>query len=154
MKITSQEEYGLRILLRIALSPDTDGLTIPRLSEEEGISQHYVAKLCRLLRIAGFVKSSRGKEGGYYLALPAAEIRVGNVLEVLGGRLYSQKFCGRHKGHLENCAHTGGCSVRFIWQKVQGAVDQVLENISLQDLLDEEKAAFRAVPADSATQPA
>ncbi len=54
MKITAQEEYGLRILIRIASCRDAEGISIPRLSEAEGISKHYVAKLTRLLRMEGF----------------------------------------------------------------------------------------------------
>ena len=61
MKITAQEEYGLRILLRIARASNSDGLTIPEISEAEGLSTHNVAKLCRILRLAGFIRSSRGK---------------------------------------------------------------------------------------------
>lgn len=49
MKITAQEEYGLRILIRVARCQEAAGMSIPQLSEAEGISQHYVAKLTRIL---------------------------------------------------------------------------------------------------------
>ncbi len=135
MKITSQEEYGLRILLRIAQSANSEGLTIPQISEIEGLSQHYVAKLCRILRIAGFINSSRGKDGGYFLSKPAKDIQVNAVLESLGGRLYTPHFCGSHSGVLKNCSHPVDCSVRSLWQKIQSAVDGILYDFSLQDLL-------------------
>ncbi|HET9826229.1 MAG TPA: Rrf2 family transcriptional regulator, partial [Chitinophagaceae bacterium] len=78
MKITAQEEYGLRILLRIASCKDPDGMSIPQLSDAEGISPHYVAKLTRMLRIDGFINSTPGYKGGYVLAKPATEIVINN----------------------------------------------------------------------------
>ena len=66
MKITAQEEYGLRILIRIARNEK--GMSIPQLSEAEGLSDHYVAKLTRLLRMEGFINSSPGYKGGYKIS--------------------------------------------------------------------------------------
>ena len=68
MKLTSQEEYGLRCLLRIAREGEGGSLTIPKISEKEGISNFYVAKLMRILRRGGLVKSVRGQAGGYAMA--------------------------------------------------------------------------------------
>ena len=85
MKITAQEEYGLRILLRIARCKDTGGMSIPQLSEAEGISSHYVAKLTRVLRMAELINSTPGKHGGYVLAKPAREIIIKDLLVALGG---------------------------------------------------------------------
>ncbi|MBN2366225.1 MAG: Rrf2 family transcriptional regulator [Calditrichaeota bacterium] len=135
MKITAQEEYGIRLLLRIGGNPSIEGLTISQLSRQEGLSPHYVAKLCRVLRIAGLIQSSRGKEGGYTLARPAEEIRLNQVLTILGGKLYSKEFCRNHSGLLKNCSHQSSCPVRSVWQLVQQAVDQVLDGFTLKDLL-------------------
>ncbi|HVK97836.1 MAG TPA: Rrf2 family transcriptional regulator, partial [Flavisolibacter sp.] len=65
MKITAQEEYGLRILIRIARCNDQQGMSIPQLSEAEGLTSHYVAKLTRILRLGGFINSTPGYKGGY-----------------------------------------------------------------------------------------
>ena len=70
MKFSSQEEYGLRCLLRIARQGRKASLTIPEISEAEGLSSFYVAKLMRILRRAGLVKSARGQIGGYSLSRP------------------------------------------------------------------------------------
>jgi Rrf2 family iron-sulfur cluster assembly transcriptional regulator len=138
MKITAQEEYGIRLLLRIANSPNSEGITIPQLSEQEGLSSHYVAKICRNLRLAGFIKSTRGKEGGYLLAHPADQISLNQVLTILGGKLYSQEFCQNHSGLLKNCSHSCACEIQSVWQMVQQAVDEVLNRFTLQDLIDSE----------------
>jgi len=91
MKLSTQEEYGLRLLLQMARHEE-QSVTLADLSKREGLSQPNVAKLMRRLRRAGFVKSTRGQAGGYTLARPSVEIRVGEVLNALGGRLYDASF--------------------------------------------------------------
>ena len=68
MKITAQEEYGLRILLRIAGCRDAEGMSIPQLSEAEGISPHYVAKLTRILRLGGVHQQHPGLQRRLYFS--------------------------------------------------------------------------------------
>ena len=148
MKITAQEEYGIRILLRIANSRQPGGITIPQLSEIEGLSQHYTAKLCRILRLSGFIKSTRGKDGGYFLAYPAGDININKVLNSLGGRLYSDEFCQNHAGQLKSCCHSCACSVRSLWQIVQDAVDNILDNYTLQDLINSENGESPVMTPD------
>jgi Rrf2 family transcriptional regulator, iron-sulfur cluster assembly transcription factor len=138
MKLTSQEEYGLRCLLRVGREADGASLTIPELARGEGISEANVAKMMRILRRGGFVKSTRGQSGGYALSRPASEIAVGHVLAVLGGRLFEAAFCEGHSGVERLCTHMPDCSIRSVWRMVQQAVDQVLSQITLKDLLRSE----------------
>lgn len=135
MKFSAQEEYGLRCLLQLGLQGDGGSLTIAELSQREGISVPNVAKMMRVMRRAGFVKSTRGKDGGYTLARPCAEMRVSEILATLGGRLYDPGFCDKHAGVEQVCAHDTGCSIRSVWETVQSAVDQVLAQLTLRDLL-------------------
>ena len=139
MKITAQEEYGLRILLRIASCKDAEGMSIPQLSETEGLSSHYVAKLTRILRIAGFINSTPGYKGGYVLAKPANTIIINDVLKVLGGVLFSAEFCGLHAGTLKLCTNSVDCSSRSLWKMIQFTVDQLLDKVTLADLVNTEK---------------
>ncbi|MFI5187464.1 MAG: RrF2 family transcriptional regulator [Chitinophagales bacterium] len=139
MKITAQEEYGLRILLRVAGCRDADGMSIPQLSEAEGISPHYVAKLTRILRLEGFINSTPGYKGGYILAKPAKEIVINDVLKGLGGALYDKKFCGSHSGVLNLCVNSVDCSSRSLWKIIQFTVDQLLDKITLADLIKSDK---------------
>lgn len=139
MKITAQEEYGLRVLVRIASCKDAAGLTIPQLSEMEGLTPHYVAKLTRVLRMAGFINSTRGYKGGYVLSKPATEIVIGPVLEALGGILFDKKFCGSHSGSMKLCTNSVDCSVRSLWQIIQASVDSVLDKITLHHLVSRER---------------
>jgi len=145
MKITAQEEYGLRILLRIAGCKDADGMSIPQLSEAEGISSHYVAKLTRVLRLQGFINSTPGYKGGYILAKPAKEIIINDVLKSLGGALFDKKFCGTHTGTLKLCVNSVDCSSRSLWKMIQYTVDQLLDKITLHDLVSQEKESGKVL---------
>ena len=138
MKISAQDEYGLRTLIRIARSPTEAGLSIAQLSDLEGISNSYMAKLTRHLRIAGFIESTPGRRGGYILARPAREIPISSVLKALDGTLFSAEFCQSHSGDFKVCANSANCSVRSLWRVVQRAVDSVLEQVTLHDLIHSE----------------
>ncbi len=135
MKISAQEEYGIRCLLQLGRRDPQASLTIPEIAKAERISSHYVAKLMRVLRRGGLVKSVRGQAGGYVLVRPLGEFTVNEALAVLGGRLYDPAFCDQHGGSEPVCAHTIHCSIRGLWRTVQQAVDQVLGKTTLQDLL-------------------
>ena len=141
MKFTAQEEYGLRCLLQIGRQGRGGGLTIPEIASADGLSIPYVAKLMRLLRRGDFVKSTRGQTGGYTLARPADQIKLADVLSTLGGRFFESEFCERYPGSVDICTHTVDCSIRGLWHSVQSAVDDVLANKTLSDLLKDEHAA-------------
>jgi Rrf2 family transcriptional regulator, iron-sulfur cluster assembly transcription factor len=143
MKITAQEEYGLRILIRIARCQDQEGMSIPQLSEAEGLSSHYVAKLTRTLRLSGYINSTPGNKGGYVLAIPAENIVINDVLKALGGPLFDKKFCGSHSGTMKFCTNSVDCSSRSLWQMIQFVVDQLLDKVTLQDLVNPEKESSR-----------
>jgi Rrf2 family protein len=136
MKFSTQEEYGLRCLLRIARFHEMGkALTIPEISRGEGISEHVTAKILRALRLGGFIESARGHLGGYSLARSPQEILISNVLTNLGGKLYDDSFCASHsKGDLL-CTITSDCSIRSLWMLIQNSVDNVLNDIHLSDLM-------------------
>lgn len=137
MKLSAQEEYGLRCLIQIGRNELEVGgdLTISEISQAEGLSIPNVAKLMRILRLGGFVDSARGQAGGYRLSRPADQIIAGDVLAVLGGRLFGPNFCDEHTGVAKLCTHSVDCSVRSLWNAVQFVIDQMLGRISLKDLL-------------------
>jgi Rrf2 family iron-sulfur cluster assembly transcriptional regulator len=139
MKITAQEEYGLRILLRIARSDREEGLSIPAISEAEGLSSAYVGKLTRILRLSGYINSTPGYKGGYVLARDPEQININQALKALGGSLFDKSFCEDYPGTVKLCTNSIDCSVRSLWQMIQLTVDQLLDKVSLQDLISPEQ---------------
>jgi Rrf2 family protein len=151
MKLSAQEEYGLRCLLQLARHGEGASLTIADLARLEGISAPHVAKIMRILRRAGLVRSTRGQSGGYALARPAEALPVSEALTALGGPLFDASFCDRHSGLEAACAHSGDCSIRPVLVQLQIAVDQVLGRLTLRQMLCSEgemraRAGPRSVP--------
>src|SRR6266478_9636282 len=126
MRLTAQEEYGLRCLLRVARGQES--MTTPEIAVREGLTQAHVHKLMRLLRRGGLVKSVRGRNGGYRLARPAEEINVGAALAALGDSFYSRDFCREHTGSERTCVRNSDCSIRSLWIAIDNAVQRALQD--------------------------
>lgn len=133
MKIAAQEEFGLRIMLRIAKSEK--GLSINDISLQEGITKPNVAKICRVLRMSGFVTSEKGHTGGYKLAKDPSEINMKTLLNSLDKPMYHEEFCAKFSGDVSICTQSVDCSVKSLWALLQLKVDDVLSNLTLQDFM-------------------
>lgn len=143
MKITSEDEYGLRVLLRIGKCQDKYGMSLPQLSKAEGLSLPYVSKITRSLRMSGLITSTRGHKGGYLLSKPAIEITVNDAIKALGGQLYDDNFCGKHTGQFQICTSSVDCSIRSLWTMMQQMIDGLLDKVTLHELIgSEEDTAF------------
>jgi Rrf2 family transcriptional regulator, iron-sulfur cluster assembly transcription factor len=142
MKITAQEEYGLRCLLKAAQAPDGNSLTLQEIAAAEGLSVPYAAKLLSVLRQGGFLDSVRGRAGGYRLALPPEKIGLGSLLLALGEPLFDEpSYCEKHAGTAEgvsSCVHHGGCSLRALWGTLEQWMRHSLDQITLADLMQTE----------------
>ena len=138
MKISAQEEYGLRCLLQLAKA-DTIGesLTLSQIANLEGISTANAGKLLWILSKAGLVQSTRGIKGGYSLAKPASEIRLNQVIRVLEGEP-AESHCKGYAGVLDACVHTGDCGIRPVIVELLQIVDNALADITLSQLLGTE----------------
>jgi len=149
MKFSTQEEYGLRCLIRLAkVYGEPKGLTIPEISRAEGISEANAAKILRILRLGGLLESVRGQTGGYSLVKPPEKILIKEALNILGGRLFDDNFCTVHSGNFSLCTNSIDCSIRSLWQLIQMAVDRVSEKITLKDLMVSEEEVITRFPID------
>lgn len=155
MRLTSQEEYGLRCLLRLAKKEAREPVSIQEIADGEGMTSEYVAKLMRVLREGGLVASTRGAGGGYRLVRPAADVTIWDALEVLGGEFFPGGFCDSHPGQLRDCVHTTDCSIRALWRGINTMLRSALSGITLADLMRGSENLFawlaRANLEDSAT---
>ena len=138
MKLSAQEEYGLRCLLQLARAQKTDeSLTLSQIAGQEGISSANAGKLMWILTKAGLVQSTRGTKGGYVLAKLASEIRLNQVIRVLEGEP-AESHCKSYAGVLDACIHTGDCGIRPVIVELHQIVDNALAEITLSQLLGTE----------------
>jgi Rrf2 family protein len=139
MKISAQEEYGLRCLVQLATLEDGESLTLPQIAEREGISQANAGKLMWLLNKSGFVQATRGTKGGYSLARAAGEIYLNEVIKVLDEDVLS-KHCESYKGVLDSCVHKGDCGIRPVIVGLHEIVENALSQITLAQLVGTESS--------------
>ncbi len=140
MRFTSQEEYGLRCMVQMARHEAKGPLTIADIAKAEKLTPAYVGKLMRVLRKGALVEAQHGPTGGYRLPRPATEVNVGEILSVLGGRLFEPKYCEKYGGEQPFCIHTSECSVRSLWSGLDLIIDNVLRRTSLADLIRAERS--------------
>ncbi len=142
MKISAQEEYGLRCLVQLAHLDEGESLTLAQVAEREGISVANAGKLLWILSKAGLVQSLRGTKGGYRLARPASEIRLSEVIKVLDEDEV-QEHCKSYTGVLDVCVHTGDCGIRPVILGLHEIVLKAMSEITLAQLLGTEAKVDR-----------
>jgi len=139
LKITAQEEYGLRCILQLAAARPGEPLAGSEIGRREGLSYPYVEKLLRLLKRAGLINSHRGVKGGYTLARRAELISLGDVCRALGGFQTSHDICDRYTGDLKTCIHDDDCGIRPVWKGITQHVVEVMDSISIAQVFGSEK---------------
>lgn len=139
MKISAQEEYGLRCLVQLANLPPGDSLTLPQIATREGISTANAGKLMWLLNKAGFVNSTRGTKGGYFLARPSGDIYLNEIIKVLDEDVLSS-HCESYTGVLDSCVHHGDCGIRPVIVGLHEIVENALSRITLAQMVGNEKS--------------
>lgn len=138
MKITSQEEYGLRCLLQLARAPQGQLVTVKEVAEKEGLSNAYVEKLLRMLSKAGLVHSVRGIKGGYLLNRPPAQISLGQVVRALGSLPTASHMCTVFTGNQDACVHMSDCGIRSVWSGLTTLLQDFLDKTTVASLLENE----------------
>ena len=152
MKITAYEEYGLRIILRLArLSEERKDLRLAKLQNDanelvslneiassEGISTENTAAILSKLRDAELIESVRGKYGGYKLKRSPAEINLFQVVSGISKETFDLSFCETHSGNKETCVHNTECTVRSVWTSVTSMINNFLASITLEQLMQNE----------------
>lgn len=133
MKLSPLEEYGLRCLIQLARRGNAQPVTIRQISESEGLSTAYVGKLMFLLQKANLVQSTRGVQGGYVLARPAASMTLCEVFQALDPGVLDD-VCQKFTGTEDACVHSGACVIKPVWKGLADHINGYLERVSLSEL--------------------
>lgn len=135
MKISTKGRYALRMMIEFGMNPD-QCTKISQVAARLGISDKYLEQIVSLLHRAGYVRSIRGAQGGYMLTRRPEEYTVGMILRQTEGSL-SPVPC--LDDEINQCEQAGRCSTLTVWQQIKDAVDQVVDNVTLADLIEEQK---------------
>ena len=146
MKISTKGRYALRLMLELANNRSGDYMTIKNIAFRQEISEKYLEQIITTLSRAGFVKSTRGSQGGYKLAKPAEEYTVGMILRLIEGSLVPVA-CMQDEPNL--CPRCDRCATLDVYKQIHTAVNNVVDNITLADLAQQEQAKKAALAGDS-----
>lgn len=140
MLFSTKAEYGIRLMVALGRREGEAPAPLASLADEATLPLSYLEHLVAKLRAAGLVTSQRGAHGGYRLALPAAEIRMLEVVEALEGPI-APMDCFLSEGDVRLlCSHEddGGvaCSTKLLWTRVQGGVTRALSGTTLAELVE------------------
>ena len=136
MFLSTRARYGLRAIFALALSYGTGPMSLSQIAKDEGISLNYLEQLFLQLRRDEIITSTRGARGGYSLVREPKEITVGEVLRSLEGPFLAAS-CVNVDGE-NTCAMHNSCATRVVWTKMTDALNNVIDSITLEDMLDEQ----------------
>lgn len=132
MQLTTFTDYSLRVLIIVAAKSEGELSTIPEIAALYGISRNHLVKVVHHLSRRGYLTTLRGKGGGFRLARPAAEIRVGDVIRDTESQL-GPVPCLLESGH-GGCAIESVCVLRRALREALGAFLAVTDGYTLADL--------------------
>lgn len=140
MKVSKRTEYGLRAIVALAAR---GGLETPvplrEIAAQEDIPEAFLDQIFGSLRRIGVVVSVRGASGGYQLARPPQEISMGEIVRVLEGTVAPIGCVGDEAvDPVDFCARASHCHTRSVWVKLYSSIEQVLNGITLADVMVEQ----------------
>jgi Rrf2 family protein len=150
VRITTLAEYGVICALHLAKRAGEGPVTGREIAATEQLPVDYVEQILLRLRRAGLVKSTRGAHGGYALALVPDGISVRDVIAASEHQTFDL-HCVTHPVGEERCSASHNCSIRPVWVMLQQKIDDVLQSVSLADLLQDESVVRQRVGLPAAT---
>ena len=131
MKISTKGRYALRLMADLAARDNDEYVALRSIAEHQQISEKYLEHIISILSRAGFVKSTRGVQGGYKLARPAETYTAGDILRLTEGSL-SPVACLDDEPN--QCPRNADCVTLELWKKLDDAINDVINNVTLADL--------------------
>ena len=136
MKISTKGRYALRTMIDLAMNDSGENISIKAIAARQGISTKYLEQIISTLNKAGYVKSERGANGGYRLTKKPEEYTVGMILRLTEGSL-AITTCTQDEQNL--CERYGCCTTVKVWEKINKAISDVVDNITIADLAADEQ---------------
>ena len=133
MKISTKGRYALRLMLDLALHNTGSPVSLKDIARRQGISEKYLEQIISILNKAGFVRSIRGSQGGYTLTRKLEEYTVGDILRLTEGSL-SPVPCADES--YTGCDREDYCTTARVWKKLNDAINDVVDNITLFTLVE------------------
>ncbi|MBP0954050.1 MAG: Rrf2 family transcriptional regulator [Oscillospiraceae bacterium] len=142
MKISTKGRYALRFMVDLAMCPPGQKVSLKDIASRQEISIKYLEQIVSVLTKAGYVTSVRGNNGGYTLARPPKEYTVGMILRLTEGSLAPVSCL---EGDVNTCPRAETCITLEVWEKLNDAISDVVDNITLADLAEKSEDSTDAL---------
>jgi Rrf2 family protein len=130
MHVTAKADYAVRAVIELASSSQESPRKVDDVAQAQGIPVSFLENILTQLRSSGVVRSQRGPEGGYWLARPAAEVSLAQVIRAVEGPLVGVR--GQRPEELE---YSGSAeSLQKVWIALRSSLRKVLEEVSVADV--------------------
>ena len=139
MKISTKGRYALRMLLDLAQHQNDGYVALKDIARRQNVSKKYLEQIVPMLNKSDILLASRGFQGGYRLAQSPDKYTVGMILRITEGSL-APVACLDHDPILSD--RSADCITLPVWQGLSRAINEYLDSITLQDILDQQQAAF------------
>ena len=133
MKISTKGRYALRLIIDLAMNDNDEPIRLKDVADRQEISVKYLEQIISTLTKAGYLKSERGANGGYLLRREPSEYTVGMILRTTEGSLAPVSCV--EEGESQ-CERSDSCVTAIVWKKINNAINDVVDSITLQDLVD------------------
>lgn len=137
MLVSTKGRYALRTMVDLAIHGDGEPVKIKDIANRQGISGKYLEQIISILSRAGFVRSIRGNQGGYYLARPSSDYTVGSILRITEGGLAPVDCLS---GDKNPCTRQMDCVTLRLWRELDEAISGVVDKYTLEDLVQWQKS--------------
>ncbi len=134
MRISTKGRYGIKAMMELARQYGTGPMSVRELAESSNVPATYLEQLFKKLRDANVVSAARGAQGGYVLAKPPKDVPVGLIIRALEGSV-APMICAE-VGFV--CENSETCVESYLYRRIREGIDVVIDNITLQDMLDEQ----------------
>lgn len=140
MKLSTRGRYGLKAMFQLALHNGEGPISLNQIADMQNLSESYLEQLFSTLRRDGLINSVRGSQGGYMLARDPREITVGHILRSLEGNMAPSDCV---IGDEFECDREDRCVTKLVWIKIKDSIDEVIDSITLQDMVNDENQLNR-----------
>ena len=140
MQVSQKCQYTLRALFELAKREGGEPVAAAEIADAQAIPSRFLELILQDLRARGMVESRRGNKGGYALVISAKTTSVGDVIRAVDGSLTPVKCAGRGD---ESCRLKNRCAFMGVWNRAQKAMEEVYDNTTLQNLIDDERTAAK-----------
>ena len=134
MHVSTKGRYALRMMIDLAEHQNSGYIALKDIAERQGISKKYLEQIIPIVNRTGFLKTTRGLQGGYMLAKDPSKYTVGDILRLTEGSFAPVDCADQNPVDCERCHE---CVTLPIWRGLSKVINEYLDSITLQDILDQ-----------------